>query len=48
MTEFLYLVAIAIVLLAIIGFFKQGLKKLKSIQLKVDFSEKKSSKRLIQ
>jgi hypothetical protein len=41
MNEVLYPVALAVVIVAIVGFFKTGLRKLKSIQLKVDFSEQK-------
>lgn len=40
MTEFLYVLALAIVLLAVSGFLKTALNKLKSIEVKLDFFKK--------
>lgn len=50
MTEILYSVAITTVVISIIiavfGVVKERLKKLSSVQLKIDFAEKKPNKQL--
>lgn len=46
MNEFLYLVAIAIVLTGLISFLKIILKKLSSVHLKIDFENEKRNKQL--
>lgn len=43
MTDFIYLIALAIVLLAFISFFKKAFKKLKTIEFKIDFFGKGKS-----
>lgn len=46
MNEFAYAVALAIIILTILGAFREKLGKLKSVQVKVDFSDENRSQNL--